>query len=79
MPVTAQFQFADDYASLTKMANKVKFIGFDKKVNNPEMEKLLGNIQRYYKLNEQQAMEYFEMMDDTQRDRFYNMYEEGLQ
>ena len=79
IPVYAQFRFADDYAKLTGMANRIKFIGFNKKQSIPEIEKTLDNIQRYYKVNRSVAEEYFNLMPDEEKTKFYKMYNEGIE
>lgn len=79
IPPDVQYRFANDYAELTNMRKKVKFIGFQKEKVHPDMQKLLDNIKRMYKVNEVQAQEYFNLMDDTERDRMYNLYDTGLQ
>lgn len=79
IPPEVQLTFANDYAELTGLRNKVKFIGSNKETQSPEMKKLLDNISRRYKVNEVQAQEYFKLMSNEERDRLYHMYDEGIQ
>ncbi len=79
IPTEVCYIFANDYAELTNMRDKVKFIGIPKEKKNEDYQKLLDNIQRRYKINETQSEEYFNLMDDNERDRLYNMYNVGLQ
>ena len=79
IPPEVQLRFADDYAELTGLRNKVKFIGFNKEKVSPEMKKILENISRKYKVSETTAQEYFDLMDNAERDRLYTMYDEGIQ
>lgn len=78
IPPEVQLRFAQDYSDLTGLPGKVKFIGFNKEKRDPNMQKLLDNISRYYKINEIQSEEYFNLMNDTERDRLFNMYAEGM-
>lgn len=77
IPVPIQYKFCEDYIHLTNMKNKVKFISFSKEKQNKDFQKLLDNIQRKYKVNEIQAQEYFELMDNRTRDKLYSLYDEG--
>ena len=78
VPEAVQYLFANDYIELTAMRQKVKFISFSKDKINPMMKKILDNIQRYYNVSEPQAVEYFSLMDDTNKDRMMDMYNEGI-
>lgn len=78
IPPEVQLRFANDYAELTGLRNKVKFIGFSKEKKDENLQKLLDNISRYYKINEVQAEEYFDLMDNDERNRLFNMYNEGM-
>jgi len=76
-PISAQFKFANDYSELSGMANRVKFIGFDTKKDHPDLEKLLGNISRFYNTSKERSMEYFQMMDEPTAQKFFTMYDTG--
>ncbi len=78
VPEAVQYLFANDYIELTNMRKKVKFISFGKDKKHPDYQKILDNISRYYNISEPQAVEYFNLMDDNQRDRLMAMYLEGL-
>ena len=80
IPIRAQYIFARDYIKLAGLKGRVKFIGYptDEKLQ-PEYKKLTENIQRYYNVNAARSAEYFDLMDNKERDRFYNMYQEGIQ
>ena len=78
VPEAVQYLFANDYIELTNMRQKVKFISFSKDKKHPDYQKILDNISRYYKVSETQAVEYFGLMDDTQRDRLMAIYTVGL-
>ena len=78
MPINMQFRFAQDYSDLTGMAEQVKFIGFVKDQIPKDLEKLLHNIKRFYKISDTTAMDYFKVMDNPTRDKFMEMYNEGL-
>lgn len=78
IPVSNQYKFCEDWIYLTRMKNKVKFIQFSKEKQNTEFQQLLSNIQRKYKVNEIHAQEYFEMMDTDQKNKMYNLYNEGF-
>jgi hypothetical protein len=78
-PEAVQYLFANDYIELTSMRKKVKFISFSKDKINPMMKKILDNIQRYYNVNQNQSVEYFNLMNDEQKDRLMDMYNEGIQ
>ena len=77
IPTEVQFRFAQDYSDLENLPGKIKFIGNSKEKHPKEMEKLLNNIKRRYKVNDQQALEYFNLMNNEERDRLYCMYDEG--
>lgn len=79
IPNDVQLMFANDYIELTGLRNKVSFIGVNKEKMHPDLQKLLNNIKRYYKINDQQAEEYFKLMDNNERNRLFNMYNEGIQ
>jgi len=78
IPLEVQLRFANDYTELTGLRNKVKFIGFNKAQVSPEMKKILDNISRRYKVSETTAQEYFDLMDNKERDRIYTLYDEGI-
>ncbi len=78
IPPEVQYIFVNDYAELTDLRNKVKFIGFQKDKKDENLQKLLDNISRLYKVNENTAMEYFDLMNDTERDRIFHIYDVGL-
>lgn len=79
IPPEVQYRFANDYVELTNMRKKVKFIGLQKEKVHPDMQKLLDNIKRRYKVNEVQAVEYFNLMDENERNKMYSLYDTGLQ
>jgi hypothetical protein len=77
IPIDIQYKFLKKYFKITGVKNK--FIKYPKDEKLPEeLEKLYLNIQKYYNVNRDIAKKYFELMDDEQRDRLYNMYNEGL-
>ncbi len=78
IPEKTQYIFANDYAELTGLRNKVKFIGFQKDKKDENFQKLLDNISRLYKVNETTAIEYFDLMPDSEKDRIYSLYDVGL-
>ena len=76
IPIQNQFRFLDDYFTLNGTKKQKPYVPWTKKQNVPDvLQKLLDNIQRFYKVNPDTAREYFELMDNDQRDRLYNMYE----
>ncbi len=79
MPLEIQYKFCEDYIAMTRMKDRVKFISFSKDKQNKDFQKLMDNIQRKYKINEEQAQEYFNLMDNDERNKIYNMYNEGKQ
>lgn len=79
IPAEVQYIFANDYVELTNMRTKVKFIGLQKDKIDPDVQKTLDNISRRYKVNEVQAQEYMNLMDDKERNRLKNLYNTGLQ
>lgn len=79
IPPETQLKFAQDYSDLTGLPGKVKFIGFTKEKQSPEMIKILDNIKRKYKVNDQLAQVYFDLMDNDERDKIYSLYDVGLQ
>jgi hypothetical protein len=80
IPIRAQYIFARDHIILSGLKNKIRFIGYpgDPKLDK-DYQKCLSNIQRFYKVNPTISVEYFGLMDNTQRDRFYNMYDGGVE
>ncbi len=84
IPIKSQFKFAQDYSDLVGLPGKVKFIGFDKEKISDEMEKLLSNIERKYKVSRTSAQEYFDLMLLTDEgklelDKLFTLYDTGLQ
>ena len=79
IPVPIQYRYARDYADMTQMAKKIKFIQFSKKKIPAEMTKILENISKKYNINNEAAMEYFQLMDNEQRQIIYNIYDVGIQ
>ncbi len=79
IPPEVQYLFANDYVELTNMRKKVKFIGQQKEKMHPDLQKLLDNISRRYNINENSAYDYLKLMDEDERIKTYNMYEEGVQ
>jgi hypothetical protein len=79
MPPEICYVFANDYAELTDMRNKVSFIAVTKEKRDSTYQKLLDNIQRRYKISEEQSEEYFLLMSDDERDRMFSLYDCGLQ
>ncbi len=77
IPMHVQYIFSNDYVELTGMRDKVQFIGINKEKKNEDYQKLLDNIQKRYKVSEQESEEYFKLMDDKERDKLYNMYDTG--
>ncbi len=78
IPPEVQYVFANDYVVLTGMKNKVSFISTPKDKRHPDYQKVLDNIQRRYKVNEVQSIEYFNLMDDKERTRMYELYSVGV-
>ncbi len=78
IPPEVQYIFANDYVVLTGMKNKVSFISTPKDKRHPDYQKVLDNIQRRYKVNEVQSIEYFNLMDDNERTRMYGLYSVGV-
>ena len=76
IPIQNQFRFLDDFYTLNGVKNRRLYIPWGKKENIPkQLEKLIDNIQTFYKVNRDTAFEYFKLMDNTQKDRLYEMYE----
>ena len=79
IPVPVQYRFAKDYSDMVGMAKKIRFISFSKQKTSPEMAKLIDNISKKYQVNNETAMEYFNLMTDDQRTELYTLYEHGTQ
>ena len=79
IPVPVQYRFAKDYSDMVGMAKKIKIISFSKKKLPEEMVKIIDNISKIYNINNQTAMEYFNLMSDDERNKMYNFYEHGIQ
>jgi hypothetical protein len=77
IPIYVQYIFANDYVELVQMRNKVKFIGIQKEYRSVN-EDILKNIKRYYKINDEEAQEYCKLMNEKEKNRFLNMYNEGM-
>ena len=75
LPVDQQYRFARVYSELTGMPGKVKFISFSKDKTHPMMEKVLSNIERRWNVNRTQALQYFEVMTDEQKDEMFEYYD----
>ncbi len=79
IPINIQYKFYTDVVELSNMKKHVSFIKYSKDKQNKEFQKLMDNIQRKYKVNETVAQDYFNLMDNEEKNRIYNMYNEGIQ
>ena len=71
-----EYKFANTYCQLVDIYGKVSFIQY-KTEKNPEMlQRVLDNIKRKYKVNEQEAKQYFRLMTSDQKDQMMDMYKE---
>ena len=75
IPPSVQVKFLKSYFKLTGL-NKIKYIPYVKQKKYPkEFQKIIDNIQRYYNINKEQAIEYFELMPNEEKDRIYKIYD----
>ena len=77
MSLQIQYKFCEDYIALTNMKSNVSFISFSKEKQNKDLQQYLENIQKRYKVNEIQAQEYYNLMDNDAREKIYNLYNQG--
>lgn len=68
IPLNVQYDIAKQL-----LKGKIKFI---QQTSKPKVDtKLLDNISRYYKINEQHAIEYLELMGEEQIEDFRTLYD----
>lgn len=84
IPIEAQFIFAQDYSDLVDLPRFVKFINYQKEKVSPDMEKILSNIEKKYKISREHAQTYFDLMLLTDEGKqqlsiIMEMYDVGLQ
>lgn len=79
MPLTIQYKFCEDYIAIKNLKEKVSFIKSTKDKQNKDFQKLMDNIQKKYKINEIIAQDYYNLMDNDEKNKIYNMYNEGRQ
>ena len=77
MPILIQYKFCEDFVAMVNMKSKVNFISFSKEKQNKDLLQYIENIQKRYKVNEVQAQEYYNLMDEEAREYIYNLYNEG--
>jgi len=68
IPLDRQYDFAKQLIS-----GRITFIQNQKKEKIDT--KITDNISRYYKVSEEHAIEYMELMDEVQRQKFKTMYD----
>jgi hypothetical protein len=83
IPVKTQFRFAQDYSDNMQLPRLVKFINFQKDKISPDIEKILTNLERKYKITREQSQQYFDLMRATpegqeQLGAIMEMYTEGI-
>lgn len=78
IPILVQYKFANIYVQRSQ-ESRIKYIDYSKEKTSEMKQKILGNIQKYYKVSEQCSEEYFRMMNNDELDRLMDMYEVGLQ
>jgi len=67
IPINVQYDIAKQL-----LKNKIKYIQFPKKLE--ENNNIIFNISKYYKINLEKASEYYEIMPETERNRFRDLY-----
>jgi hypothetical protein len=73
IPIGLQYRYLK-----SKYPKRRTYIPYPKKQKlPPEYSKLLSNIQKYYEVNESTAEEYFQLMDNEQKDYLFSIYDEG--
>ena len=77
LPIYNQYRFLDDYFELTGIKQKISSIRYNKEKKEILEETVLGNIKKYYQVNQQIAKKYYQLMDDTEKKKFSEMYKEG--
>ena len=82
IPIENQFRFLDDYFTLTKIKQKVRFIKYNKK-EDKQLE-IIENIKKYYNVNNETATNYYSILTKSKTpeslkeiQRFQDMYKEG--
>jgi len=84
IPLDVQFRFAQDYSDLVNLPSYVKFINYRPQKTPKEMEVILKNLERRYKVSRQTAEMYFETAVKTPEGQkmlseTMEMYIEGIQ
>jgi len=79
LPVPMQYRFAKDYSDLVGMAHKVKFISTPRDKKSPDLEQLINNTKRKYKVSHDIAIDYLKLMTSPQRKEIFELYDEGIQ
>jgi len=74
LPMYNQYRFLDDYFTLTGVKSKVRFIKYNKPNKD---ERSVENIEKYYNINHETALKYYDLMSDEERQRFKDLYKEG--
>ena len=78
IPIFNQYQFLDDYFTLTKIKNKRLFIRSSKQTQATQAtQAIIENIKTYYNVNDEIAREYYTLMSKEKIKEFKNMYTEG--
>ena len=67
MPLPVQYDISKQL-----LKGKIKFIQFPKKEKNTDI--IISNISKFYKINLEKSQEYYDLMPDTERQRFKNLY-----
>jgi len=67
MPLSVQYNVAKQL-----LKGKIKFIQFPKKEKNIDV--IIINISKFYKINLEKAHDYYDLMPDSERQKFKNLY-----
>jgi hypothetical protein len=67
IPLDIQYDMAKQ-----TLKGKIKYIQFAKKEKNEN--ETIKNISKFYKINLEKAKEYYDLMPDTEKEKFKNLY-----
>jgi hypothetical protein len=67
MPLNIQYDMAKQL-----LKGKIKYIQVPKKEKNEDI--VIINISKFYKINLEKAKEYFDIMPDSEKEKFKNLY-----
>jgi len=78
IPTEIKVKFLQNYFNNQKISKKVNYIPYPKQhKDQKEIQQCIDNISKYYNISKENSKEYFLLMSNNEKQKFYEMYNEG--